>query len=218
MTSSGRDRESHDADRSSATGQGSITGLFSQLKGCDPAALGEVWKRFFPRMTGLARKTLDGMPRCGVDADDVAQGAFISFWRALDGGAEFEFGDRNDLWKLLGVITVRKSRKFARRQLAKKRGGGRIQLESELLGRAADETPAASPLNQAAAELPPADFDLVCEEMLLALDDEHRAVAILRLQGYSSQEIGLRIDCSPRSVQRKLKAIRAQWETTVLVD
>jgi RNA polymerase sigma factor (sigma-70 family) len=215
MTLSGRDFESHEVEPSRGAVHGSISVLFTQLKGCDPAALGAVWKRFFPRMAGLARKTLAGLPRCGVDADDVAQGAFISFWRALEGGAEFEFGDRDDLWRLLGVITVRKSRKSVRRQLAKKRGGGRIQLESELLGRAGEQTPAASPLNQAVAELPPADFDLVCEEMLLALNDEYRAVAILRLQGYSSEEIGSRLDCSPRSVQRKLKAIRAQWDTTL---
>jgi DNA-directed RNA polymerase specialized sigma24 family protein len=169
-------------------------------------------------MAGLARKALAALPNCGVDAEDAAQGAFVSFWRALDGGRGFEFANRNDLWKLLGIMTTRKARKMARRQLAKKRGGGRIRLETDLRGAATEQMPVDSPLDSGSAEIRPAEFDLCCEEMLLALDDEHRTTAILRLQGYSSQEIASRLNCSPRSIQRKLQVIRGAWERMALAE
>ncbi len=191
---------------------GSITGLFAPLKHGDQAALDEVWRRFFPRIAGLARKTLSGLPRFGLDADDVAQCAFISFWRALDGDREVEFEGREDLWNLLGLITVRKARKLARHQLAKKRGGGKTQTESDLAGQTQDGTRTTVRLDEILSEVTPPDFDLICEALLQRLHDEERGIVVLRLQGYSSQEIAARIGCSARSVQRKLEAVRGRWE------
>jgi DNA-directed RNA polymerase specialized sigma24 family protein len=62
------------------------------------------------------------------------------------------------------------------------------------------------------ANLSPPEFDLFCEEMLLILDGELRTVAILRMQGYTTQEIATRLDCSSRTVQRKLEDIAALWK------
>jgi RNA polymerase sigma factor (sigma-70 family) len=189
---------------------GSVTALFSGLKDCDEAILAQIWQRFFPRMAGLARKTLSGLPKCGVDAEDVAQSAFVSFWKALDSGSGFAFGGRDDLWKLLGVITARKARKHVRRQLASKRGGGKTRAESEL-ALPAETDNANFTLDQVIGEVAPPEFDLSCEEMLLLLDEAHRAVAVLRLQGYTSDEIASRLECSPRSVQRRLEEVREHW-------
>src|SRR5262245_46220747 len=154
----------------SAAPHGSVTLLLTQLQGCDPSALGEIWRRFFPRLAGLARKTLSGLPRCNADADDVAQSTFISFWQAVEGGRRFELADRDDLWNLLGVMTVRKARRQVRRESAQKRGGGRTLRESELAGGGSDEQAPAG-LDQLLADTPPTEFDLCCEELLLALDD-----------------------------------------------
>lgn len=195
----------------SAVPHGSITLLLTQLQGCDQTALGEIWRRFFPRLTGLARKTLSGLPRCNADADDVAQSAFISFWQAVERGREFELVNRDDLWNLLGVMTVRKARRQVRRESAQKRGGGRTYRESDLGGGGYDEQSPAR-LDQLLADTPPTDFDLCCEELLLALDDDLRTAAVLRLQGYTTTEIAELLKCNQRSVQRQLEEVRKRWE------
>jgi DNA-directed RNA polymerase specialized sigma24 family protein len=42
-------------------------------------------------------------------------------------------------------------------------------------------------------------------------DDELRAVALWKMEGYSNEEIARRLDCGLRSVGRKLRVIRAIW-------
>lgn len=194
----------------SSNEMGSVTALFSQLKNCDAAALSEVWRRFFPRMASLARTTLSPIVKSGTDPEDVAQSAFVSFWQALDRGREFDFADRDDLWRLLALITARKSHNASRHARAQKRGGGKTRNESELS--ATRDEGSAPRLDQLLAGMAPPEFDLGCEEMLLSLDESDRAVAILRLNGYSTAEIAILTDRSPRSVQRILDSVRERWK------
>jgi RNA polymerase sigma factor (sigma-70 family) len=187
--------------------QGSLSVLFAGLDGCDPAVFAEIWRRFFPRMAGLARKTMARFPRLEIDEVDVAQSAFVSFWRAWKDGAGFKFDDRDDLWKLLSVMTARKAMKSSRRRLAKKRGGGHVVSETDL----ANGEGSAS-LEEVASRLSPPEFDLVCEEMLLRLTDDERAIVVLRMQNFTNEEIAERMDCSVRTVQRTLEGVRRGWE------
>lgn len=69
------------------------------------------------------------------------------------------------------------------------------------------------PLEEAAAVLPAADFDLHCEELLSQLEPELREFAILRLLGYRNREIAAMHDCTERKVERKLNLIRLRWQT-----
>jgi DNA-directed RNA polymerase specialized sigma24 family protein len=52
-----------------------------------------------------------------------------------------------------------------------------------------------------------------CERLLAALGDpDLRRVAVLRMDGYSVDEVADRVGCAPRSVKRKLQLIRTIWE------
>ena len=51
-----------------------------------------------------------------------------------------------------------------------------------------------------------------CQELLELLDDRLREVALLRLQGFSNEEIAGQIGRSVKSVERYLKAIREVWD------
>lgn len=187
---------------------GSITQAFQQMRAGDALAIRELFERFFPRLVGLARKSLAGRPQRVADADDAAQSAFASFCQRAGGG---QFGDllkRDDLWNLLGTITVRKSLQQARREGAAKRGGGQLVGEDAL--RDASGQPAR--LEDLAVQLPAQDFDLACEEMLAQLDDEMRRIALLRLMGYSNLEIAEQQGCTERKVERKLHLVRVKWE------
>lgn len=55
------------------------------------------------------------------------------------------------------------------------------------------------------------DCDLVCEEMLLRLDEDLREIVLLRLAGFSNPQIKDLLDCSLRSIERRLQLIRAVW-------
>jgi DNA-directed RNA polymerase specialized sigma24 family protein len=50
-----------------------------------------------------------------------------------------------------------------------------------------------------------------CRQLLDSLDKGLRAVALWRMEGYSVQEIAARLGCVPRTVERKLRAIRELW-------
>ncbi len=189
-----------------ADAAGSVTQFFGQLRTGDPAAAGVLWERFFPRLVALAGKTLAGRPQRVADADDAAQSAFASFCLRVRAG-EFAIGGRDDLWKLLGVITVNKARIQTRREAAEKRGGGRVIGEGAL--RRPDGS--ALPLDEAAV-MRPAEFDGHCEELLNQLEPELREFAVLRLLGYRNREIAAMHDCTERKVERKLNLIRLRWE------
>src|SRR4051812_16013258 len=105
---------------------GSITQAFAKLQSGDPTAVRQLWERFFPRLLALSRATLAGRPQRVADATDAAQSAFLSFWHKATRGELAAALDRNDLWNLLGLITVRKAKKQVRREAAQKRGGGQV--------------------------------------------------------------------------------------------
>ena len=42
-------------------------------------------------------------------------------------------------------------------------------------------------------------------------EESQRVVALLKLEGYSNEEIARSLDCSSRTVERKLEVIRKRW-------
>src|SRR5262245_64932539 len=101
---------------------GSITQCYRRLQQGDAEAAARLWQRFLPRLRGLSRKTLAGRPQRVADADDAVQSAFVSFFQRVEQGQVGADLNRDDLWNLLGVITVRKSQRQVRRETAAKRG------------------------------------------------------------------------------------------------
>src|SRR5215208_3819742 len=103
---------------------GSVTRWLAPLQGGDSAAAEKLWRRYFPRLVGLARKKLTDAPRRAADEEDVALSAFDSFCRLAEQGRFPGLADRDGLWKLLVVITVRKAGRLRRDEGRQKRGGG----------------------------------------------------------------------------------------------
>src|SRR5262245_31900300 len=114
---------------------GSVTQFFGRLRAGERGAADELWQRYCPRLLALARKTLAGRLPRGADAEDAVQSAFVSFWQRAEGGKFVGAIDRNQLWNLLGLITVRKALKQLERERAEKRGGGRVVSERALVDR-----------------------------------------------------------------------------------
>ena len=77
-----------------------------------------------PEPTGAARRA--------ADEEDVALSAFDSFCRGVEQGRFPLLNDRDDLWALLVVITVRKAIDLRQHERRQKRGGGQVAGESAL--------------------------------------------------------------------------------------
>jgi RNA polymerase sigma factor (sigma-70 family) len=194
---------------------GSVTRWLDDLKtGVDPdSAASRLWQRYFGELVRLARARLDSAPRAASDEEDVALSAFHSLCEGAAQGRFARLEDRDDLWRLLATITARKALNQAKHQRRKKRGGGQIRDEAALLGPDAS----AGGLDEVAGPAPTPEFAAMmaeeCRRLLEALnDDVTRQVALLRMEGYSGEEIAERLGCNRRTVTRKLELIRRKWQ------
>jgi DNA-directed RNA polymerase specialized sigma24 family protein len=192
---------------------GSITGWIAGVKAGDVAAAQPLWERYFARMVDLARARLRARGLRGRDAasdeEDAALSAFDSLFAGLARGQFPQLADRDDLWRLLVVITTRKVSAQARRQLRQKRGAGQVQPASDLAEPGSDS----DVLAHAVSSEPTPEFAvMVAEEyrrLLERLDDDAlRKVAILRMEGFTTDAIAEQVGCTRRTVARQLAIIR----------
>src|SRR5262245_12817211 len=172
-----------------------VTLWISQLKEGQHAAVGLLLERYFGRLVQLARARL---PAPAAADEDVALSAFKSLCLGAEGGRFPKLDDRDDLWRLLALLTVRKAIDLQRRQRARGEAGA-VDVE-ELLSR--------EPPPELAAEL-----NEEYRRLLDRLGDPQlQAVALWKVEGYANPEIAQRLGCGLRSVERKLHRIRALLE------
>jgi DNA-directed RNA polymerase specialized sigma24 family protein len=195
---------------------GSVTHWITQLKAGAPAAAQPLWERYFRRLVGLARHKLHALPRRAADEEDVALSAFDSFYRGAAHGQFPKLTDRDDLWRLLVVLTARKALDRVRHERRQKRGGGAVLGESALGGRdrRADGAPG---IEQVIGPAPTPAFAAQvaeeCRRLLDALgDDDLRALALAKMEGHTNDQIAAQRGCAVRTVERKLRLIRGIWE------
>ncbi len=185
----------------------SVTVWLARLRnGERDEAIWRLWQVYFARLVGLARARLASRPRLTSFAEDVALSAFNSFVRAAQANRFPRLDDRDDLWRVLLLLTARKAGKLLRREGAAKRGGtGRLPAEDVPLER----WPVAS------SEPDPAEAAIMgdtCDRLLDQLgDDTLRQVALWKLEGFSNAEIAEKLNRSISTVERKLQLIRRIW-------
>jgi RNA polymerase sigma factor (sigma-70 family) len=194
---------------------GSVTRLIQLLCSDDTVerdlAARLIWRRYFRDLLELARKNLNRRIRRREDEEDVLQSMYKSFCLRQQRG-EFDLAGRDALWKLLVTITLRKARNAAKKQTRDKRDVAREQTiaerdEWESAHWALEQMDAAGPSPAEAAVLNEA-----LERRLEALaDPELRQIALWRLEGYTNREIADLLDCTERSVERRLERIRSKW-------
>jgi DNA-directed RNA polymerase specialized sigma24 family protein len=193
---------------------GSVTRWIGHLKRGDDQAANHLWKRYFPRLVGLARVKLGQAPKGLADEEDAALSAFYALCEGAACGQLKRLHDRDDLWRLLVVITARKVVDLKKHRSRMKRGGGNVITEAALGD--ADRAGSVATLEQVAdADPTPEIAAMLAEEYRRRLealgDDALRRVAILRLEGYDSDQIADRLGCARRTAARKLEMIRSAW-------
>jgi RNA polymerase sigma factor (sigma-70 family) len=195
--------------------EGSVTRLIQLLRSDDAAerdlAARLIWTRYFRDLLELARHNLNKRIRRREDEEDVLQSMYKSFCLRQQRG-EFDLASRDALWKLLVTITLRKARNAAKKQMREKRDVGREQTISDQ----DDGESGQWVLEQMDSSGPsPAEAALLNEALerrLEALDDAQLTeIALWRLEGYTNREIADRLDCTERSVERRMERIRSRW-------
>src|SRR5689334_4677984 len=102
---------------------GSVTQWLNQLRLGNSEAAQQLWERYYSSLVTIAQKRLRGFNLRGADEEDAVQSAFASFYGRVEKGEYPRVQDRDDLWRLLVVITAHKAIGYCRRNSAAKRGG-----------------------------------------------------------------------------------------------
>jgi DNA-directed RNA polymerase specialized sigma24 family protein len=193
---------------------GSVTRWIGDLKAGGEGAAQHLWERYFDRLVHMARNKLRGRRHAVEDEEDAALSAFDCFCRGVAEGRFPHLTDRDDLWRLLVVLTVRKAIDQVHRRGAAKRGGGR--LVGEPAGAGIESVPVGGALDRIVGPEPTPELAAMVIDQYRRLrdalgDDMLRRVLDLRLEGYDREEIAGRLGCAVRTVTRKLDVIRQTW-------
>lgn len=189
------------------TPEPSVTQWVEGLKRGEEEAAAQLWRRYFERLVRLAQAKLGPSHRRVADEEDVALSAFRCLCEGAGRGKFPELTNRDDLWRLLATLALRKAIDQKRRDSAQHRGGGEVRGESVFEERGLDQVLADGPTPESAA--------ILAEEhgrLLALLDDEAlRQVALKKLEGHTNEEIAEQLGVTCRSVERKLQRIRTRW-------
>jgi DNA-directed RNA polymerase specialized sigma24 family protein len=182
--------------------EGSVTRLLAPVQAGDPAAVQQLWERYFRRLVGLAGKKLRGARLGAGDEKDVALSALASFCHNAERGRFPLLADRDGLWRLLVVITARKAAHLLRDERNEPQApGGEAGLELErLLSR--------EPTPELAAQMAE-DYRRLLDSLR---DRVLESVAVWRMEGFTVEEIAGRLEYDERTIKRKLRIIRGIWE------
>ena len=217
-----------------------VTLWFQQLS--DPKtreqAAGLLWMRYIDRLAVLVRQQLSPQLQQRVDASDVMQSVWKSFF---DG--RFDLANRNELWSLLARIAANKAADAARFHRAGRRD---VRKEAVVDSEGLDRLPQHRPIAKSPArvrseigEAAPADEVVVCHvadgdvlvslpvetlrtllvdatpehavrviELLESLPPELQQIAVWQLQSLTIDEIAQQMKCTTRTVNRRIQLIR----------
>jgi DNA-directed RNA polymerase specialized sigma24 family protein len=176
-----------------------VTLWLDGLRAGESAAVGRLWANYFHRLVGLARTRLRRTTHRVTDEEDVALSAVASFCRRVEAGQFPDLTDRESLWRLLAVFTIRKAAHHVRDWAEPVETAGSGVFE-EVLGREPDPKLAAEVAEE-------------CARLLAVLGNpELRQIALLRMEGHSVEKVAAKRKCAPSTVKRRLKLIRSIWE------
>jgi len=178
--------------------------LLEQLRANNADAASEIFQRFARRLVGMARLRLDEKMRQKVDAEDVVQSVFRSFFARCAEG-QFDFDNWDSMWGLLVRLTIWKCGRRVeyfraiRRDIRRETAGGGVEDDSAVCEALADDpTPTEAAMLADTTEL----------VMRRLSTDKKRRIFELSLQGYSVHEISTMVQHYERGVERVRREIK----------
>ncbi len=187
----------------------SFDDVMARLRAGDNAAATRVFDRYSNQLIALARRRLEPRILQKVDPEDVLQSVFRSFFRCQAAGQMEDLDTWDNLWGMLVVITLRKC-------------GRRVEY-FHTASRDIDREVSPQPTgDQSAAnweartmEPTPAEAAILTEtveKVMQRLDERHRDILSMSLQGYTPPEISVKLERTERTVYRVLERVKEMLE------
>ena len=177
----------------------SVTRLIRAAQHDRSSAVGPLLAVYFERLVQLARKRLQGLPGMANYDEDLALRSFYSVYRRVrDPERPLELTGRDDLWRLLATRTISRAIDLIRRHRPEEVAGA--YDAQQLLTREPTPEEVAATSDE-------------CRRLLDLLEEpELRQIALWKVEGFTNEEIAVRLDCVPRTVERKVGRIRLLWK------
>ena len=164
----------------------------------DDLAAQRIWQRYMTQLVELARRKLGASSKKVADEEDVAIIAFQQFCDGAKKGRFPKLHDRDDLWQILVMLV-------GRRAIDQKRK--RNYASGEASGLEIDKIASHEPTPELATE-----FSEHLTHLIDSLEDPKlEQVVMLKMAAHTNEEIAAAMDCSVRSVERRLNMIRKRW-------
>lgn len=175
--------------------------LIRRLRAGSDDAATQLYLRYAERLMQLSRQQVakDLAPR--LDADDIVQSVFRTFFRRVRSG-NYDVPDGEELWKLFLVIGLNKIRSAATYHRAAKRDVGITSGGDDSIAQSAGES------SEESLQL----LKMTIDEVLSSQPEAVRQMIQLRIEGYEVAEIATRSGRSKRSVERILQGFKEQLQ------
>lgn len=177
--------------------------LLRRIRTGSEGAAGELHRRYADRLLALARARTGSDLRARIDAEDLVQSIFCSFFQGAKRGL-YSAPESEELWGLFLVIALNKIRTKGAHHRAAKRDVRRTTSEPDT-----DDERFEPPANdQSAYQL----LKLVIDDLLEKYPDPVREIVRLRIENCDIAEIAERTGRSKRTVERILQEFRARLD------
>lgn len=192
-----------------------------RVKAGDEGAAQLIWNRYAEQIVEVARRSFGNESRRVSDEEDVAMLALKSLLAGITSGRFPELDNREQLWRLLMVITTRKAAAVIEHNSRQKRGGGLVRGDSALgISLESSDPSLMAGFDRFPSEKPAPDLAaLMADEthrLISSLPDATaQQIAVLKMEGHTHEEIADKLGCNVRTVERRLKQIREQWQKRI---
>ncbi len=163
--------------------------------GSDDAAT-TLYLRYAQRLRRLADSQVSPHMALRVDPEGVVQSVFRTFFRRAASG-QYEVAEKEDLWKLLLVMSLNKIRTAGSYHRAEKRNQAKTCPLPDQLGENFSDSEEALQI-----------LKLTIDEVVGNLPEDQRRIVWLRIEGHEVVDIAEKTGRAKRSVERILQAFR----------
>lgn len=176
--------------------------LIKRWRAGDQEAARQLFDRHVEALMNLARSRISQRFASRVDAEDVVQSVFRTFFGRARAG-QFDLEDPEDVWRLLARITLHKTLRTVAHHRAAKR-----DPKQEVGQAASAEAPLVELLDSEPTPEEAAIFVDQLQHFLAQLRPEESQILEMRMKGYNNLEIAKELGISDRKIRRLMERIR----------
>lgn len=171
--------------------------LLRRLRAGSDDAATQLYLRYARRLQGLAHAKCAPDLAARVDAEDIVQSVFRTFFRRVARG-DYDVPEGEELWKLLLVIGLNKIRAVGAFHRAARR-----DVRSSVSPESWETTDSSPSGDETSLQI----LRIAIDEVLGGLSEEHRRILQLRIEGHEVAEIAAQLGRSKRTVERILQEL-----------